>query len=386
MSSINSARLRPTLTQRLGGYLALTRISNSLTVVTNTLAGAALGLTQYFYDGGRLVFPPLMLAWLVACVLLLWLRGDDRQGRANGALWMLWVAFLVAAPVYIVSLSQGQPFSERYNQEGAGVSLVLTDLVQRMWATFQIYIQNPESSYFYLGSTPFLLVYVAAPFLIGLVYAAWRALRLDYGGLLLILWLGVTAGGNALLSQPFVSARYVVVFPALALLAGLGLYSGLRMVLRRETWTRYALVLTVVIIATAQTVYYFAVHLPLYNDQSRLYADSQDAAFRSVNFPPGTQVHIVADPVTYHAYARAVLWFYRDDVPIDVVSRQDFNAAYIESLPRGADHAFFLLPDDDRSQALVQRYFTVSSAQRSPYPLPPNREFRLFYAARTQNP
>lgn len=45
MSSINSAQLQPTLTQRLGGYLALARISNSLTVVTNTLAGAALAGT-----------------------------------------------------------------------------------------------------------------------------------------------------------------------------------------------------------------------------------------------------------------------------------------------------------------------------------------------------
>ncbi|MFN8374098.1 MAG: glycosyltransferase family 39 protein [Anaerolineae bacterium] len=351
------------------------------------LAGGALGLTQYFYDGGRLLYPPLLLAWVAACAVCLLLRRDDRHGRVSGVLIMLLVAFIIGAPIYLVSAAQNEPFSQRYNQEGAALSLFsVSDILQRMWETFLLYIQRAEGSFFYLGAAPFLQVYAAGFFLIGLVYAGWRALRLDYGGFLLLFWVIITSAGNALLTTPFVSARYVVVFPALALITGLGLYVTLQLVLRRERWLRRLLALAVVVMALAQVYYYFAIHVPLYNDQSRLYEDSQDAVFRSANFPPGTQIHIIADPVAYHDYARSVLWFLRDDLAIDVISPLDFTPDYLEHLPHGTDHAFFMVPQDAASRDLLGRYFTVGVGQHSPYPLPPHRELLLYYASRFDNP
>jgi hypothetical protein len=351
------------------------------------MAGAALGLTQYFYDGGRLLFPPLVIAWTVCCVMLMWLRNEDRRGKAGGALLMLTIAFIIAAPVYIVSAAQNLPFSERFNREGTAASvLTIRDIVQRLWDTFLMYTQYIDGSFFYRGEKPLLLVFTAAPFLVGIVYAAWRTLRLDYGGLLLIFWVLITSAGNALLTTPFVSARYVVVFPALMVLASLGLYLLSQILLRREAWVRYVLIVVVPIIAIAQSTYYFNVHVPLYNDQSRVHEDSQDAAFRSANFPRGTQVHIVADPVAYHSYARAVMWYLRDDVPIDTISPLELTPEYMTSLTRGVDHAFYLLPEDSASLLMVRRYFNVTGPQRSPNRLPPNREFWLFYASRAQNP
>jgi hypothetical protein len=33
------------------------------------IGGAMLGLTHYFYEGGRLLYMPLALAWIAACLL-----------------------------------------------------------------------------------------------------------------------------------------------------------------------------------------------------------------------------------------------------------------------------------------------------------------------------
>jgi hypothetical protein len=300
---------------------------------------------------------------------------------------MLMVAFIIAAPIYIISVSQNLSFSDRFNQEGSPAgTLTIFDIMQRLWDTFMLYIQNIEDSYFYRGATPLLLTFTAAPFLIGLVYAVWRTLRLDHWAMLPILWLFLTSAGNALLINPFVDARYVVVLPVLMMLASLGLTLLAQILLRRELWVRNSLIVVVPIIAIAQVNYYFNEHVPLYNDQARLYEDSQDAAFRSANFPVGTQVHIVADPVAYHSYARAVMWFLRDDVAMDTISPLELTDEYMLNLSRGVDQAFYLLPNDQASLLIVRRYFNVSGPLRSPYQLPPNREFFLYYASRATNP
>src|SRR5690606_6634794 len=57
------------------------------------MAGAFLGLTQYFYEGGRLVYPILTLIWLVFAVSL-WKR------KASGILITLITAVIIAFPVY----------------------------------------------------------------------------------------------------------------------------------------------------------------------------------------------------------------------------------------------------------------------------------------------
>jgi 4-amino-4-deoxy-L-arabinose transferase-like glycosyltransferase len=349
------------------------------------LAGAAFGLTQYFYDGGRLLFPPLIVAWLVCCVMLMWVRGDETQGRAGGALVMLLIAALVAAPIYVLVASHSQTLSQRFDNEGAWGLLSLSRFIQRMIDTFRLYVQIPESSYFYLGNTPMLLIYMSAPFLAGIATAVWRTLRLEYDGLLLLFWLVATAVGNSLLASPFVSARYPSVFPALILLATLGIVTTLHLIMQHPRLKTYVLYAVVVVFAAAQTIFYFAVHVPLYNDQARVHEDSQDAAFRSADFPPHTQVYFIADPVAYHAYARAVIWLLRDDLGVTAMSPSELTATFLLGLPHTLDHAFYLLPNDYASLELIRRYFVVNGPFHSPYPLPPNREFVLYYAARAEN-
>jgi hypothetical protein len=402
------------------------------------LAGAALGLTQYFYDGGRLVYPPLLMAWLVGwgafeliriviakiqklnrqdaksakekLLPTISLKGENLSYLELGTwnlelsqnaqnrkqlLWnltvLLFAAFLIAAPRYTVLAARELPFSQRFDSEGAPLTQ-LSNLPLALWNTFRIYIQFPDQSYFYRGITPMLLPYVAAAFLIGLAYAAWRALRLDASGLLPLLWLAVVSLGNAMLELPFVAARYVVAFPALALLAGVGLWAAFKFMLTPSSagwgWqivARLALALTVGIISVAQVTFYFGVHLPLYNSQARLYYDSQDAAFRSADFPPDTQVHVIGFPPEYHNYATGVMGFLRDDVTMDIIVPDEFTEDYLGSLPRNVDHAFFIAPSDYASQQLIERYFVVEGPFLSPYPLPPNRMLWLYYASRNDN-
>lgn len=351
------------------------------------LAGAALGLTQYFYDGGRLLYPPLICTWLVGSTIFLWLRRGEGQGRAIGTLITLFVAVLIALPLYAMIALNGQDFSARFTYEGNSLDgFVLDNIWRRTGDVFRLYVEYPETTYFYKGTTPLLLVFVSAPFLIGLAYAAARMVHFKRDGLLLLLWVLATSVGNALLIIPLSAARYAVVFPAFMLAAALGLYFGLQVLRRREREVRYLLMWVAIAIAIGQTTYYFFVHVPLYNDESRIYEDSQDAAFRSADFPPYTQVHLVAEPYRYHMYALNVMEFLRDDVFMFALSSSEFNSSYLEGLPRDVDNAFYLLPYDTASLELLHQYFVVSEPQYSPYPLPPNREFLLYYASHEDNP
>ncbi len=345
------------------------------------LAGAALGLTQYFYDGGRLLYPLLLGAWLWCCIELDWLRNDRLRGRFKGVAVMLVAAVVIGGPIYIMLAAQEQTFSLRFNEANAVGMLPALDYLVRALDTFRLYLGVPDDSFFYRGNAPLLLVYLAAPFLIGLATALWYALRLQNSGVLLLLWLLATAIGNSLLFVPLMSARYVVVFPALMLLAALGLHTLFHLLGQRSVQARRLARLVVILMAAGQVIYYFAQHVPLYNIQSRLYADSQDAAFRSTTLPLSTQVYIIAEPVGYHSYAQAVMHFLRDDISTYNLSPSDFDANLLESLPRTDDYAFYLLPNDTASLNLIQLYFAVDGPFRSPYPLPPDREFWLYFVS-----
>jgi 4-amino-4-deoxy-L-arabinose transferase-like glycosyltransferase len=347
------------------------------------LAGAALGLTQYFYDGGRLLYPPLIVAWLIGMALFLWLRGEEWRGRVIGTLSTLLIAVIIALPVYLIVLANGQSFSTRFSMESSIDGMLLPTLFTRTLDVFRLYVEYPETTYFYKGETPLLLTFMAAPFMIGVAYAFARALRFDSGGLLLIVWVLATSVGNALLAISLSSARYVVVFPSFMMLAAAGLYFALRLVRRHRV--NELLMWCAITMAIGQVIYYFVFHVPLYNDESRIYEDSQDAAFRAADFQPYTFVHLVAEPYDYHKYSLDILEFMRDDVFMFVLAPSEFNAGYLETLSHEFDNAFFLLPSDTASLELLQEYFVVSEPQHSPYPLPPDREFLLYYAVRTIN-
>src|SRR5690606_15481757 len=99
------------------------------------LGGIALGLTQYFYEGGRLLYPPLLLCWLAALVVLFpYGQGAGKRRALLGGMGLLTLwALLLAAPLYLAWIAQGYPLTPRLDLMAAVADLrgVLGELPYR---------------------------------------------------------------------------------------------------------------------------------------------------------------------------------------------------------------------------------------------------------------
>ncbi|MBZ0301407.1 MAG: glycosyltransferase family 39 protein, partial [Anaerolineae bacterium] len=354
------------------------------------LGGAMLGLTHYFYEGGRFLFTPLVIAWLVGLVVLWRLRWRN--------LWPVVVmALLVALPIYYTLYAENGPVAARMVNNGAALSAdywqgllrssvnMQTHIDMRLIYPLLLYVRVGDGSMFYKGETALLLPALIPLVFVGSGYVLARLRR--PGPLVLVIWVLATNLGNSLMVVADHSPRYVLVFPALMLLAAAGLRSTWALLWPSGRLARLGTILLAVLgltLAIFQANYYFAEHLPTYNDQMRRglpHRDPQDALLRSLNFPPHTQLHFVSAIPPDPYYTRGVLGFYRDDLNMDSVAPQEITREWIGSLERGIDHAFYVEPGHPEVLNLLRVYFYVLPPQWSPYQdLRNYYQFPLYYA------
>lgn len=352
------------------------------------LGGVMLGLTQYFYEGGRLLFPVLAVVWLAVCWLF---------GRRSARLEMRRVgvavlaAGLVAFPVYLTLAASGASAASRLNTRYVlpdadyWRALLLpggfqTHIESHVLPAFLFYVRLPDTSLFYGGRDALLLPVLAPAFLLGLFYALWRARCPDC---LLLLWIGGVWLANSLLLDSTQSPRYVVVFPAVALLAAVGITRLAAMIVPGRKLQAALIAALAIILAFVQTNYYFNDHLPFYNRQFRQilgYRDGQDAVLRSLDFPPSTQIHIISDDILPGDYISGLLHFMNDDLQLDFLVSGDLTPAVLRQMPTGVDHAFYVAPDDMRVIGLLHEYFFLRPPEFSPYGLLMSEQFALYYA------
>ena len=98
-------------------------------------------------------------------------------------------------------------------------------LVNHLSPAIRIYALQPEQSIYYGGDTALLLPALVPFFVIGLM-VIFRRIRSP--GSLLLWWLLAVSAGNSLLIISAATTRYVVIFPALALITALGLVEFLQ--------------------------------------------------------------------------------------------------------------------------------------------------------------
>ena len=353
------------------------------------LGGAALGLTQYFYDGGRLLYPPLTFGWLAAG-LIVWRPRPPWQG-----VLVLALAFvLIAAPVYLALAGLDFPLFNRMDKMQFNDAYWAKDLepdtIGTRLAHFEqsllFYVSQPENTLYYYflyygGRHPLILEVAVPAFLLGVIVAAWRWRT---PGALPVLWALGTSVGNALLIESAVSARYVVVFPALALLIALGARYTLPLIWPAR-WPRplqtAALVGLAGGLAVGQAWYYFGPFLDLFNVEVRQHVDydADDALLRAAKFPPGAQVHIIAENVLPAADAQHLLDFLADDLAVLVEHPGTISEVYLAALPRSVDHAFFIAPDDPQTALTIASVFGAGALTGSPYDVPPEKMLWLYY-------
>ena len=352
------------------------------------IGGACLGLTQYFYEGGRLLFPALAVLWLL-------LTFTAWRGRWRGALLAMLVAVLVAMPVYYTLALWDLPAGMRLNQQVlAGdywLQLLLTPssegllgahLREKILNPLLHYVSLPEGAQFYYGGETALLLPFMLPFFAAGLFAVWWRHRLV--GALLVLWLLLTVLGNSLVRDSLYSARYVVALPALVLLVAYGLWAVFRW-LRRfsvwQTWRRMAVPLVMAMLLTAQVVYYFGLHLPVYNRLIRPNHDQQDVVFRARALPPGTQVYLVSDDYDiFMPLLHLLVDFWGLDMPMQHLYYHDFAEDHIlENMEDIRGYAFFVEQDDVATLMLLRETLGEAQASFSPYNVPREKQYVMLY-------
>jgi 4-amino-4-deoxy-L-arabinose transferase-like glycosyltransferase len=350
--------------------------------------GAMLGLTHYFHEGSRVFFTPLAVLW-VLMLMIIW----RPRVRPLNILIAVLTAVIVAAPIYYTLIGMGRSLAARMVDNNSALSsaywreMFENNDFQRhielhFLPAFYIYVHLVENTLFYRGSTALLLTSVIPAFLLGLFQSIWRWRK--PGLLLVLIWVVASSLGNSLMVDSIGSPRYVMVFPALMLMAAVGIrYAAELFIPGKLTIQMLVVVGLAIVLAIIQVNYYFNEHLPLYNRQFRNnwpHPDGQDAALRSINFPPGTQVHIISDIPPDMFFTRGVLHYFTDDVDLDTLRSSAFTPAYLSKLPKNIDHAFYLDVKDPSILALLEAYYYLTPPQLSPYDLPIEKQFRLYYA------
>lgn len=393
-------------------------------------AGAMLGLTQYFYEGGRFLYPALTLGWLgliggwayvrhirPMLTVSIFNRAKRREiigqlstinpmpiVRAGVLLWV--VTICVGAPIYYTLIARNQSIAQRLDTAGVSHRTasqlespenLAKHVANRLYESLMIHVAIPESQVYYGGDTSFVIGLLIPFFLIGGFYALWLMLfggifQAPYviGATLMVMWIGMTWFGNVFLEESRISARYVVELPALATIIGLGaVLIGDSLMIHDEKWRNRIATAMLCFIIIPQMVYYFSYHLPLFNvqfrdDRGRNY-DIEDALYRSLGFPDGTRVHIVDFPTMYSPDAHNILRFLtRDkDVEMSAVTMKpaDFSDEYLQRLTRIIDHAFYLPPIDILNIERLKAHFgdELQGPFYTEFPASIEKGFVLYY-------
>lgn len=248
------------------------------------LSGACLGLTTYFYEGGRLFYVPLLLTLMALAAFAHRRQGEAipwRDYRVFGLTWLV-----TTAPVYITWLAHDLTLIARFSREQGLRLFTLENILDPV----RVLIAQPDRSWFYGGEAA-LLALILPAFLIGFGVVLRRYWRVEYG--VLVMWIVGVVLANSLLMRRLDAPRYVVAFPAFALIAALGV-DYLARTLLRVRWRQTALALGLsVVFAGASTFYYFDEHLPVYNEVNGQYDYIEDVLFRMVDLPQDTLVNAV---------------------------------------------------------------------------------------------
>jgi 4-amino-4-deoxy-L-arabinose transferase-like glycosyltransferase len=396
------------------------------------LAGAALGMTQYFFEAGQLFFIALVSAWLIGAVLISAVmritRKPQRPFPVRGLVIAVITFIFVASPMYYSIFSRGEEINPRLTVSGGG-SIFLApfqdgdgltadeaaQLTRRILFPFTVYVHQPEIANFYGGDQPLLLVYVVPFFLIGCALLLWRWRSLS---VILLLWVLFTALTNALLRDSAVYARWHVVFPAAALVTAIGLRQIVHLLLqsaqagqtaepdtnppeampaelsgetsavvpsRRGPWVEAGVLAALtLIIAAGQLHYYYAWHMPLAERQAREskpYPDGYDASMRALNLPMYTDLYLISDPIPDINVPKAWISFLidsnEDTMRFFPLAAFDFTEAFIARLPADRNLALFI--DSQASSAIARAVDTFGCAiQYTPYTIdPPHKAYVL---------
>jgi len=333
-------------------------------------SGVMLGLLPYFYEGGELLYPILVIIWLIGMTFF-----NPNKPSFRGVIWLVVGFVFIAFPNYLMVAGNGMPLFSRVsaNQlpEGFWSQLLINENgLSRLAGFFQKNIMPPllhlfhapDGSVFYGGHTPLVLPHFVPLFFLGLGHAV---LRPRPSGMLLVVWVILTVLGNSIIAQSSWSARFVVVFPALVILTAIGLrYTVPMLPPMNPRLMRRAGVILVGGIVILQGIYYFHDHLPIYHKQISNGLGQYDILFRTLDLPAGSRaLALNPDPLQY-LYMKDYIAYSGADVRLDEWSIDDLD---VRPFPQNVDYTGIFINWWDREMILTCWFIWEL---RGPYPSP----------------
>lgn len=355
------------------------------------LGGVALGLTQYFYEVGRLFYPLIVLTWCGWGLMMGYARPYVR-----GLLLAAVVAVLVALPVYATYYADGVSFIPRVEEEAevngpAGIQGALEradfaddEYLKRLSVTARVYSNATEIYTPYYGSQyGYVLLPLLPFFFLGIGVVCVQAWRLP---IVLVLNLALVSFAASLIETHWVSARYVVTHAALAVLIAVGVRTLIGMLLAAWHDARLARVLMATVWALAlaaallQAAYYHGAHTRNFNAETRGAHDydGQDAIFRAAAIEEPVRVHLFSQRVLDPGLLDNILNYLKPNSHGLTVWNPSAYSPWL--LAPAENHVFFVPWDDEAGILDVLRWsYVLSTPEGSPDTdlIPAGHEFAL---------
>ncbi len=377
------------------------------------LAGALLGFTQYFYEGGRLLYPLLVMGFLPVWLLLE--RQAGRRVNGWGVVRFVCAFVLVALPLYILWQIWGFRFTPRledmFISESEREALLSGDLLQQLHASTErfitalwTYTQRPPGDWFYSGDTGLVTAPVLPFFLAGCWSAVWglfqSKIQWQPGMILILVWLVAAAIGNSLLHNISETARYVVVFPVIALVLAVGirilivlLVPDMRLPFlhhRVPGLPIIALLSIGTLLAIAQVYYYFGIHVKGYNQRFAEVQGFDDVLWRLGTLPPSSHAHLVFihTPHLEDYNVTSLLAFHQrqHDIQYSFVAPDELTIAYLQDITPHNHHAFFVRTTDTTILRLMEVCCRQYGPVYSTRPIKREYQYALYLIPATQLP
>jgi 4-amino-4-deoxy-L-arabinose transferase-like glycosyltransferase len=407
------------------GFAFLGRALKSGRRMDYAIGGAFIGLTHYFHEGGRLLFTPVAIAWVVGAVIFApGLSLNNRMKSFRRLLVALVALVIVAAPIYYTLIGIGRPLFARMVDNNSGLNGTYWSAISQgdnlhnhlqyhLGPSFLMYISQTDDTFFYSGNTALLLSAIVPIFFLGLFYLInrWRT----PGPMLLLIWVLTTSLGNSIMVDSVGSPRYVMVFPALMLVVALGIRAVVSLLWPPRfpviaVWTQVKLgagkirqmalqwpprfpdshatlmmLVITAVVAVAQTHYYFNVHLPVYNEifrREKANPDGYDAALRSLQLPHGTDIYMFSVPLVNQIEAKGMLSLTRLDLFVYTYHSLQLTPDFIRNMPCDRDFVFFIRPNDRYTYNTLSNYFYLRPGEYTPYgdQVTLDRQLVMYYA------
>jgi hypothetical protein len=209
-------------------------------------------------------------------------------------------------------------------------------------------------------------------------------------GILVPIWLAAGWLANAAMREVAVYPRWVVVFPAVALAAAVGVSRVAERLWRSPTLPALAIVL---LLSAAQVHYYFAVHIDRLSAQARAaqpHPDTYDAVLRAVDeLPRQTDLWFVTDPIVDVNPPRSLLRLLLDGsdaMRLEATTPAAVAPDRLATIRRERNLAIFVRPDDTRTVARLRARLDLTGPSPSPFPIAADRALVLYFASRSAPP